>query len=129
MVRTLSIVLVAISALFMATPRALAGDTFRAEARLAQGAVRAKADYREFVKNGQPARRLKIEVQNATPGATYPVVFGGQQIGVITVGPLGRGVFDRQTITDDPGKQGDVPVVHAGDTIGVGAMAGAFRAR
>lgn len=98
---------------------------FRAIARGREG--KAKGDYRERSRRGDTVRRIQVQIERATPGAEYPVLLNGTQIGTIVVNDFGRGKFARQTVTDDPGKQGDVPQVHAGDTLTVGPLSGSFR--
>jgi hypothetical protein len=98
---------------------------FRAVARGREG--KAKGDYRERTRRGNIVRRIQVQIERATPGAEYPVLLNGTQIGTIVVNDFGRGRFARQTVTDDPGKQGDVPQIREGDTLTVGPLSGSFR--
>lgn len=135
MFKTAMIAIVALlAAVLVATPSPVAAaaaakaDGIRLLAKLAGNtAATGKADYREFKNNlGQTVRRINVEVQHAPPGAIWGVRHNGVKIGQMTINGLGIGKFSRQSITDDPNKQGAVPAMKAGDkiTVGPGTVSG-----
>jgi hypothetical protein len=86
-----------------------------------------KADYREFTNNaGDTVRRLSIEVEDAVPGTIWGIRHNGVLIGQLKINNLGGADWNKQSITDDPGKQGAVPRMKAGDkiTVGPGTLSG-----
>lgn len=90
-------------------------------------AASGKADYREFQNNlGQTVRRINVEVEKAPPGSIWGVKLNGVKFGQLKVDAFGNGKFTRQSITDDPGNQGAVPAMKAGDkiTVGPGVVSG-----
>jgi hypothetical protein len=127
---------VALGALVVTSPApAVAASAARADGLrlrtnlVGNTAASGHADYREFTKNGQPVRSFSVEVEDAKPGSIWAIRHNGKVIGHIRINNLGNGDFDRQTITDDPGEQGFVPVMKAGDkiTVGPGVLSGTLK--
>ena len=123
-----------VAAIMVAAPSpalaaAKAGD-FRLRANLVGNtAASGHADYREFTNNGQPVRAFSVEVEDAKPGSVWAIRHNGVVVGQIRINALGNGDFDRQTISDDPGEQGFVPKMRAGDkiTVGPGVLSGTLQ--
>lgn len=126
LVALVSAILVAAPAPALASLRG--GDGVRLQANLS-GATPAsgKADYREFQNNfGQTVRRISVEVEDAKPGSVWGIRHNGVLIGMVKINALGGADFNRQSVTDDPNKQGFVPDMKAGDKITVGPLLSGF---
>ncbi len=100
----------------------------RLEARFSGPGVQAKAAYVQETRNRGTRLKLTVEVQNAQPGAEFPVTADGIGVGTIRINGFGRGKLDLQSGGDDP-KQSKVPVLTAGDIVTVGTASGTLAPR
>lgn len=113
------------TALFGAVPTAAdpgptGSSRTRLEARMEQGNVEAKVDFREETRNGVVRRQLQAEIEQGAPNTTFGVFHKGTQIASITTDGLGNGRVELQT---------GVPAMQPGETVGVGKLTGVLVAR
>lgn len=108
-----------------------ANDRYRVNGRLfGPTALKGQARYEERPKNGSLMRRFKVEVEHGTPGQTFNVLVNGDNVGSITVNPLGRGKFELRTAQhiDSPGDgqpmPANFPKLGTADNVTVGPITG-----
>lgn len=122
------VALIAAVALILVTvsPARAAADV-RLGARLADAGspVKGAARYEERARGSLTEQRLKVEIQNATPGATFSVRANGKVLGSITANALGRGELDLRVNGDNPGTGvPSLPHLKMGNTVTAGPLSG-----
>lgn len=98
-----------------------AGTRIRLEARMRAAGVEAKVAYDQEGSGATQRRKVQAEIRRGTPNTTYAVYHKGVQIATITTDALGAGRVER--------RGADVPVMQAGDSVGVGTLSGSLVAR
>ena len=126
-----NLIMALLACFIIANAAQAASNKHRAEARLFGAApMKGKARYEERIKNGQPFKRFKVEIEKALPFQTFDILVNGSQVGTLTTNVLGRGKFQLRTAAfiDSPGDgqpiPADFPKLDTGDVVSVGPLTG-----
>jgi hypothetical protein len=104
----------------VANPGQNDSSRIRLEARMRQGTVEAKVDFRQEDRNGVTRRRLQGEINRAAPDTTFGVFHKGTQIASITTDNLGNGRVQIES---------GVPPMQAGEAVSIGKLTGVLQPR
>lgn len=140
MKKALSALLIAVAAL---APLTIAGSTdagsrYRVRARVRTGTpLEAKGDYRELMRGTTLVQRFNVEVEGATPGASYEISINGNLVATVVANALGLAkvefgddVIDDNPTDNQPPIPQNFPHINAGDTLGVSGVGnGTFQQR